>query len=248
MNVWITGASSGIGESLALLYAERGHTVFASARGVAKLEALESQSTAFAGRIIAAPIDVTDNDAITSQVAALESEYGAIELSILNAGYYEPIEINALNLEHFEKTYDVNLRGVVRCLMAVLPSALARKGGHVAIVSSVSGYLGLPKAAAYGSSKAALINLCESLRPECTQHGVQISLISPGFVRSKLTDKNSFDMPFILESEDAAQRIYKGLGKQSFETTFPKRFTYLLKFLQLLPYALMFRVTQRMVR
>lgn len=248
MNVWITGASSGIGESLALLYAREGHTVFASARSEKKLLSLAGQSTEFAGSIVAAPLDVTDNDSVVSQIERLEGQHGPVDLSILNAGYYEPIEIDQLNLEHFEKTYDVNLRGVVRCLMAVLPKALDRQAGQIAIVSSVSGYVGLPKAAAYGSSKAALINLCESLQPECNRHGVQISLVSPGFVKSKLTEKNSFDMPFIIESDDAAHRIYKGLSSNRFETTFPRRFTYMLKVLQLLPYTLLLKITARMVK
>ncbi|MBX2837135.1 MAG: SDR family NAD(P)-dependent oxidoreductase [Gammaproteobacteria bacterium] len=248
MNVWITGASSGIGESLAWLYASQGHQVLASARNAEKLNELAARSSDLSGKIVALPLDVTDNEAVTSHVQSAVAEFGEIDLSILNAGYYEPIEIDQLDLAHFENTYDVNLRGVIRCLMAVLPSALARRSGKVAIVSSVSGYIGLPKAAAYGSSKAALINLAESLRPECEAHGVQISLVSPGFVKSPLTDKNSFDMPFIIESDEAARRIVDGLATSKFEITFPRRFTYMLKVLQVLPYWLLFKITGKMIK
>jgi len=245
MNIWIAGASTGIGAALAKQYAAEGHTVFASARSEDKLIALSKQSEALEGSIHVIPCDVTDNDSVTSAVSAIES-HGSIDLSILNAGYYEPIELAELDLPHFLKTYDVNLNGVVRCLLAVLPAMRSRGQGQIAIVSSVSGYTGLPRAAAYGSSKAALINLAESLHAECAAVGVDIRLINPGFVKSPLTDKNNFQMPFIIEPEDAAARIVKGLSGSRFEIHFPKRFTLWLKVLRSLPYFLYLKLAAKL--
>ena len=237
MNIWIAGASTGIGAALARRYAQLGHTVFASARSEDKLQALAQQAKEFDGSIISLPCDVTDNESVISAVTQIQS-HGPIDVAILNAGYYDPIELDELTVEHFLTTYDVNLQGVVRCLLAVLSGMKERQQGQIAIVSSVSGYTGLPRAAAYGSSKAALINLAESLQPECKAVGVDIRLINPGFVKSPLTDKNSFEMPFIIEADDAALRIVKGLSSTSFETHFPKRFTLWLKLLRFLPYRL----------
>lgn len=242
MNIWIAGASTGIGAALAMRYAKLGHTVYASARSEDKLHRLSQQAQNLEGSIVALPCDVTDNDSVLSAVAQAQS-HGPIDLAVLNAGYYDPIELDALTLEHFLTTYEVNLQGVVRCLLAVLGGMKERQHGQIAIVSSVSGYSGLPRAAAYGSSKAALINLAESLQPECKAAGVDIRLINPGFVKSPLTDKNSFKMPFIIEADEAASRIVKGLASTSFETHFPKRFTLWLKLLRFLPYGLYLKLT-----
>lgn len=245
MNVWIAGASTGIGAALAKRYAGDGHTVFASARSVDKLQALAEETRESSGHVEPVPCDVTDNESVLQAVQAIQAN-GSIDVAILNAGYYEPIELEALNLEHFLNTFDVNLNGVVRCFLAVLPAMRSAQHGQIAIVSSVSGYTGLPRAAAYGSSKAALINLAESLQPECQAAGVDVRLISPGFVKSPLTDKNTFDMPFIIEADNAANRIVKGLAKGGFEIHFPKRFTLLLKLLRLLPYGLYLKLSARL--
>jgi len=245
VNVWISGASTGIGAALARRYASDGQTVYASARSVDKLQALAEEARELSGHIEPLPCDVTDNESVLLAVQTLQAK-GSIDIAILNAGYYEPIELENLNLDHFLNTYDVNLKGVVRCFLAVLPKMRSAGRGQIAIVSSVSGYTGLPRAAAYGSSKAALINFAESLHPECKAVGVDIRLINPGFVKSPLTDKNSFEMPFIIEAETAANRIVEGLEGNKFEIHFPKRFTLMLKLLRLLPYGLYLKLTARL--
>jgi short-subunit dehydrogenase len=138
--------------------------------------------------------------------------------------------------------------GAVNGIAAVLPRMIARRAGHIAIVSSVAGYRGLPSAAAYGASKAALINLAESLKPDLDKHGVRVSLVNPGFVRTPLTDRNTFPMPFLMEVDDAAAQFVAGLDKGKFEITFPRRFTFLLKLARMLPYALYFRLVKRATR
>lgn len=260
--VWITGASSGLGRELAKMYAQQGATVIASARGLEQLKTLEAEVISNKGGdlpapagpdrgcIIPMPLDVTDNESVTSAVASILSGHGVPDVVILNAGYYEPCSLNEITLEHFEKTIDVNYRGVVRCLLAVLPQMIAEYAtnhqcrGHIVLVSSVAGYSGLPQAAAYGSTKAALTHLAESIKHECNHNHLDVTVVNPGFVRTPLTDQNDFAMPFIMEVEDAARAMHKGIVAKRFEVTFPKRFTWILKFLRILPYPLYFFLTR----
>ena len=140
---------------------------------------------------------------------------------------------------------EINLLGVANCLEPAMKAMIERRRGRIAIVSSVAGYRGLPTSAYYGATKAALINLAESLRFDLVKHGVRLQLIDPGFVRTPLTDKNEFKMPFLMEVEDAARRLVGGLESEHFEVTFPKRFTWILKGLRCLPYALYFPLVTR---
>lgn len=243
---WITGASSGIGRDLALLYAKAGWQVYASARNGEALARLSDEAAAYEGDIIPAAMDVTQTQDIADFVAQRSTSNTLPQLAVFNAGFYEPIGLEDFDFDNFNKTFDVNVFGVARCISSLLPHYIASRSGHLAVVSSVAGYTGLPRAAAYGSSKAALIHLCESLKCECDAAGITLSMINPGFVRTPLTDKNTFKMPFIIEPEDAAQRIKSGLDKKRFEIHFPKRFSLILKFLRLLPYSLYFRLTGRL--
>ena len=260
--VWITGASSGLGYTLASLYARDGARVIVSARSGDKLQALAA-SPDLAGSIIPVPVDVTDNESVVAATTSIVNQWGTPDTIILNAGYYEPCSFADSTLEHFEKTIDVNYRGVVRCLMAVLPSILEKQQtstvssgtrglqvserSHIVLVSSVAGYSGLPRAAAYGSTKAALTNLGESIKHECNAKGIDVTVVNPGFVKTPLTDLNDFPMPFIMELDDAAQAMYAGINSRKFEVNFPKRFTWMLKFLRILPYPVYFALTKRLL-
>ena len=239
--VWITGASSGIGRALALAYAERGAAVAASAR---RADELDQLAAAAPGRITAFPVDVTDEAAMMRAAAAIE-ESGPLDLAVFNAGTHQPVNVEAFDAAPFRRLMEINYMGTVNGIAAVLPRFIARRGGHLAVVSSVAGFRGLPQAAAYGPTKAALINLCEALKLDLDRHGVRISLINPGFIRTPLTDRNTFPMPFLMEAEDAAQRIVRGIERDAFEITFPRRFTFLLKLMRLLPYWLYFRLVRR---
>ncbi len=247
--VWITGASTGIGYSLALQYAEHGHTVVASARSVDKLASLVAAAEALTGTIVAVAVDVTSEESVTAAVDQMQQQFNRQpDVAILNAGYYEPLELEQVTLEHFERTYDVNLRGVVRCLIPMLTAFRARsQGGQVVLVSSIAGYSGLPRAAAYGSSKAALIHMAESLKHECESHNITITVVNPGFVKTPLTDLNTFSMPFMLEPEDAAKRMFSGIEAKKFEVTFPRRFTWWFKLMRILPYPLYFLLTKKLL-
>jgi len=236
--VWITGASAGIGRALALRFARAGFRVAASARGAEALAALVADG---GGRIEAVPLDVTDRAAVAAAVGRL----GPISLAVLNAGSHSPMGATDFSVDRLRRLFEVNVFGVAEGLEAVLPGMLARRAGKVAIVASVAGYGGLPTAVAYGATKAALINMAESLKLELEGTGVSAALVCPGFVDTPLTAKNDFPMPFLMRAEDAAERMFQGLLGNAFEITFPRRFTWIMKALQLLPYALYFPIVGR---
>jgi NADP-dependent 3-hydroxy acid dehydrogenase YdfG len=243
---WITGASAGIGRAVALRLLQDGWTVAATAR---RADQLSQLANAHPGRIIAAQGDVTDAAAMQAAVAHAEGQAGRpIALAILNAGTYLPMSAESFDAAAFRAQMDVNVGGTANALAAVLPGLLARGHGQLAIVASVAGYRGLPTAIAYSATKAALIALAESLKFDLDRAGVLTHVITPGFVRTPLTDRNTFPMPFLIEADDAANRIVRGLRGTGFEITFPRRFTYILKLLRVLPYALFFPLVARGTR
>lgn len=235
-SVWVTGASSGIGRALAVKLAREGFTVFATARSEDALAELERGAKGINGKIIAAPGDVTDTKAMEDIAARIDAEGQGLALAVFNAGIYLPVYGETLKVSDFDKSFSVNLSGVVNCLVPALERMKARGRGQLAIVSSVTGYGGMPTSAAYGATKAALINMAESLKFDLDKFGVRIQVINPGFVDTPATADNAFTMPALMQPEDAAARIADGLKSKSFEITFPRRFTYALKALQFLPY------------
>ena len=244
--VWITGGGSGIGRSLALTLAGQGRRVVISGRNRQRLEAVAVQSPGTA--ILPMTLDVTNADALPERVREIEATVGPIELAFLNAGDYTPMTLDGFDGDLFRRLMEVNYLGVVNCLQALLPVMLPRRRGQILISASLSGYRGLPRAAPYGASKAALINLAESLRAELHREGIRLRLINPGFVRSELTDKNDFHMPFLIDPEQAAREILKRLPKDSFEISFPTPFAYIMKLMRCLPYRLYFRFMQRLIQ
>ncbi|MCW0181554.1 MAG: SDR family NAD(P)-dependent oxidoreductase [Zavarzinia sp.] len=232
--VWITGASSGIGFALAEEFSRQGWRVAASARGAGGLGQLPADT-------ILVPLDVTDEALVANAVASIEAAHGPIDLAILNAGTHRPTPVVDFRPADFRELFTVNVFGTVNGLAALLPLMRARGRGRIAVVASVAGYSGLPGASAYGATKAALINMTEALRVELAGSGVDIRLVCPGFVRTPLTDRNDFPMPFRIEADEAARRMFRALTKgKGFETHFPRRFTFMLKLLRLLPYRLYF--------
>ena len=248
MIIWITGASSGIGAEVARQYCRAGHTVCISARGADGLDALVQEAAGLPGGMQAFPVDVTDMDAVNAAFANIRDQVGFPDLVILNAGTHTPNDAARFDRDVFQRIMNINFMGTVNCLQAVVPPCIERAAGHIAVVSSVAGYRGLPNASAYGASKAALINMCEALEPDLARYNVRLRLINPGFVRTPLTDRNEFDMPFLMEVEDAAERMIAKLEDGQFEITFPRRFTWMLKFLRMLPYALYLRLTRGLLK
>lgn len=242
---WITGGSDGIGRALAIRMLQKGDwQVAVSARSEDRLKAL---SDAHPG-IVSFPLDVTQPAEVVRVVDAIEDAQGLPDRVILNAGIYEPMQAGDVREEDYAVHMQVNYLGVTNCLAAVLPRMLARKRGQIVIMGSVAGYRGLPNALPYGPTKAALVNLAESLRAELQGTGVDIRLVSPGFVATRLTQKNRFPMPAMVTADEAADAILRGLERTSFEIAFPKRFVAWLKLLRCLPYAWYYRIARRMQR
>ena len=243
---WITGGGKGLGRAVVLRLLERGWTVAVSARTEADLATLADEAGAMSGVAVPFAVDVTDEAAMMATVAAIEERIGPLDLVILNAGTHQPVRAHEFAVEPFRKLFETNVMGVVHGLAAVLSRFIARRSGHVVVVSSVAGYRGLATGAAYGATKAALTNMCEALKPELDRHGVRITVVNPGFIRTPLTDQNPFKMPFLMEPDGAAERLVRGLDSNRFEITFPRRFTWFLKVLRCLPYALYFPLVRNL--
>jgi NAD(P)-dependent dehydrogenase (short-subunit alcohol dehydrogenase family) len=243
---WITGAGKGLGRAVVVRLLQSGWTVAASARTESDLVTLAAEAGALDQSVVPFAVDVTDEAAMMATAAAIEERIGPLDLVIFNAGTHEPVRAHEFAVEPFRKLFETNVMGVVHGLAAVLPRFIARRSGHVVVVSSVAGYRGLVTGAAYGATKAALTNMCEALKPELDRHGVKITVVSPGFIRTPLTDKNPFKMPFLMEPDDAAARLVRALDSGRFEITFPRRFTWFLKVLRCLPYALYFPLVRNL--
>lgn len=240
--VWITGASSGIGRGLALSFANHGALVAVSARSGDKLDELASENP---DHIFAFPVDVTDTQGVADCVAAIEDRLGPIDQAILNAGTYTETPIENFDPAVVERTMMVNVVGVSNALAPLMVSMRARNAGRIAIMASVAGYRGLPRASAYCGSKAALIAMAQSLKAELDGEGVTMQVICPGFVRTPLTDQNKFEMPFLMEVDEAVARVMDGLRSDTFEIAFPKRFAWQLKTMQKLPDAMYFPMIKK---
>ena len=240
--VWITGASSGIGKGLALAYARKGAKVAISARSEGRLEELAAENP---DNIFAFPVDVTDAGAVAKCVTDIEQKLGPIDQAILNAGTYTETPIDNFDPEIVERTMMVNVVGVANAVAPLMKTMRARRSGRIAIMASVAGYRGLPRAAAYCGSKAALIAMAQSLKAELDSEGVTMQVICPGFVKTPLTEQNSFDMPYLMDVDDAVARVMAGLETDTFEIAFPKRFAWQLKMMQKLPDALYFPMIKK---
>ena len=236
--VWLIGASAGIGEALAEKLASKGATLIVSARSVDKLEALRTRLGPAHG---VERLDVTDVQSVNGAWAALSAS-GIPDTVVYNPGTYEPQSALHFNLAEAEAMVDVNFRGALRVLSVVLPAFIARGSGHIVLVGSSAAYSGLPNAIGYGASKAALLHLAENLRLDLKDTAIRVQVVSPGFVKTRLTDKNSFAMPGIITAPQAADHIVRGMATDRFDIHFPAGFTWALKFLRLLPYRLYFWV------
>jgi NAD(P)-dependent dehydrogenase (short-subunit alcohol dehydrogenase family) len=240
--VWVVGASSGIGAAVARALMAKGARVAISARSAPELERM----TVLHGEAaMALPFDVTDAAAVAPALQRIVEAWGGVDFVLLCAGTHLPVRAWELDAGVARRLVDVNLNGVFNCLSPVVRQMLRQQSGAIGIVSSVAGYRGLPTALVYGATKAALINLAETLYLDLSPRGIGVFLINPGFVRTPLTDRNNFRMPALIGADEAAQEILAGLARGRFEIDFPRRFTRWLKLLQLLPYRLYFALVRR---
>jgi len=241
---WITGAGSGIGRALARRLAEAGWAVAASARTARDLDALAAEVP---GRITAFLLDVTDEKACVATADAIEANLGPIDLAVFNAGSYFPTTAEDFSVANFRKTVDVNLMGEINCMGPVAPKMVGRRRGHIVLMASLTGYAGLPTAASYGATKAALISVAQAFKPDFERFGVDISVITPGFVKTPATDKNTFPMPFLISVDEAVDHILRGIDKKQFEISFPWQMSAAIRLLASLPNWAKFAITRRML-
>ena len=230
--IWITGASSGIGKALAEKFSLEGWKVAISARRKEILDEMAEKENIFSY-----PLDVTNQNQIKDIFSKIINDFGDLDLCVFSSGTYDPKLEQEINIKQNKFVMETNFFGVLYCIKTVEKYFKEKKEGHISIVSSIAGYRGLPNSSGYGPSKAALTNLTESLYFDFKKYNVRISLVSPGFIKTPLTDKNEFQMPFIKSPEFAAEKMFNGLTKtNAFEIHFPKALTVILKILRILPY------------
>ena len=242
--IWITGASSGIGKSVAEKFANEGWKVAVSARRKELLDELARNPN-----IVSFPLDVTNRNQINEVFKNIIDNFGDLDICLFSSGTYEPKDEQNIDPNKIKNVINVNFLGVIDCVKSVERYFKDKKSGHISIVSSIAGYRGLPNSSGYGPSKAALTNFSESIYFDFKKFGVRVSVVSPGFIKTPLTDKNEFPMPFLKTPEYAAEKIFNGLVKSSaFEIHFPKGLTLTLKFLRILPYRLYLFLVDKLVK
>jgi len=244
--IWLIGASEGIGRAVAQeLGKNADNFLILSAR---KPERLESLSSEIEARSMVCPVDVSDGDSVKKGWKEICNKLETIDTVIYCAGYYKPMTVENINVDEIERMIDVNLVGAVRMLGHVIPEFISKKNGHIVLISSIAGYRGLPNDTGYGSSKAGLIHLAENLNCDLSSYGIKVQLISPGFVKTRLTDLNNFKMPSLISTEKAAIYIKKAIESKSFEVRFPFLFASSLKMISLLPYSVYFWLIKKIKR
>jgi short-subunit dehydrogenase len=238
MNILITGATSGIGKQLALDYMSEGHQIWAVGRNETALQELQDKG------MHTGQLDLTDRDGSLQWFKSLSD----IDLAILNAGNCEYIDLPKFDSSAVQRVMRANVDSLAISIEGVLPLLRKTGSGRLAIVGSSAAYIPLPRAEAYGASKAAVAYMANSLRIDLKKEGIPVSLICPGFVKTALTDLNDFDMPFRVSTKEASTAIREGLKKGKSEIHFPKRFTLIMKLLSWLPTPVWTQLAQKMVK
>ena len=242
--IWITGASSGIGKAVAEKFAKEGRKVAVSARRKEILDKMADNENIFSF-----PLDVTNKNEIEKVFKEILDEFEDLDVCLFSSGTYDPKNEQNINPEKIKNIIKVNFFGIVDCVKVVEGYFKEKKIGNVSIVSSIAGYRGLPNSSGYGPSKAALTNFCESIYFDFKKFNVRVSVISPGFIKTPLTDKNEFPMPFLKSANFAAEKIYLGITKSNkFEIHFPIGLTLTLKFLRILPYKIYLFLVDKLVK
>ena len=240
--IWVTGASSGIGAALARELADRGASVAISARNLEKLRQVSGN------RMLVVPVDLTDRAATVAAGDTVRAALGGLDVAVLNAGTWSRFRVEHWDSQAFADHVQINLMGTVHSLEAVVPTMLAEGRGRIVGTASVAGYRGLPGSEAYGATKAALLNLLESLRGSLGPRGVVVQTVAPGFVRTPMTDRNTFPMPFLMSPEDAARAIADGITRDKAEIVFPLPMMLFMKAARLVPVRAWTAATAAMTR
>ena len=243
--IWITGGGTGIGKAVALKFANQGWKVAISGRRETVLKEVEDINP----NIKSFPLDVNDKGKCFEIMKNIKEEFGDIDICFFSTGTWDPKKEREIDVEQIEKVFKVNFFGTLNCIKSVEDHFRNRKNGIITIVSSIAGYKGLPNSTGYGPSKAALNNLAESLYFDFGRYNVRVCLVSPGFIKTPMTDKNDFKMPFLKTPEYSADKIYNGLiNSNKFEIHFPKSLTLILKFFKIIPDRLYFYLVKKMTK
>jgi len=246
--IWIVGGSSGIGLELVKIWLESGHFVITSAQNASQTKELLVLKNIYESKLQIIDIDVTSMESVSKAVFQAWKRFEGIDVWFYNAAVYEVMSIKEWEIKHFEAMMQVNYLGAVRVMSELMPYFESQKSGRWVWNASLSSYFGLPLGGGYSASKAALLNLAESLQPELKEQGIALQVINHGFVKTKLTEKNTFQMPELMEPEEAAQRIIEGMKKRDrFEFHFPFKLSMVLQLLRLLPYRVSLALTNKML-
>ena len=243
--IWITGGGTGIGKAVAIKFANQGWKVAISGRRENILKEVEDINP----NIKSFALDVNDKEKCFEIMKNIKEEFGDIDICFFSTGPWDPKKEREIDVEQIEKVFKVNFFGTLNCIKSVEDHFRNRKNGIITIVSSIAGYKGLPNSTGYGPSKAALNNLAESLYFDFGRYNVRVCLVSPGFIKTPMTDKNDFKMPFLKTPEYSADKIYNGLiNSNKFEIHFPKSLTLILKFFKIIPDRLYFYLVKKMTK
>ncbi|MFY0646617.1 SDR family NAD(P)-dependent oxidoreductase [Sulfitobacter geojensis] len=232
---WLVGASDGLGAALAQKLSRAGAEVILSARSEDKLADLVA---ALPGKASYQTIDVADNDSVKAAADAV----GTVDGVVFLAGVYWPFGAKEWNADQAVAMADVNFTGLMRVMGQVVPEMVARDAGHIVITSSLTGFRGLPGSIGYTASKAGTMSLAESMHADLRKTGVQVQVVNPGFIKTQLTDKNDFKMPFLMEPDEAAREVFEHMNTDSFKKSFPWLFSLLFRGSQFLPDWLYYRI------
>ena len=243
--IWITGGSTGIGKALAIKFAQEGWNVAISARRENLLKEISDMNS----NISSFPLDVTDKSKCTEVFKSIIDKFESLDICFFSTGTWDPKKEKDIDLDQIENVFKVNFFGTLNSIKCVEKYFKDKKSGIITIVSSIAGYRGLPNSTGYGPSKSALNNLAESLYFDFKRSNVRVCLVSPGFIKTPMTDKNDFKMPFLKTTEYAANKIYNGLVNSNvFEIHFPKSLTLILKIFSFLPSKIYFGLVGKMTK
>jgi len=235
MNTLIIGGTFGIGYELSKIYLKKSKNLIILGRNNEKLDEISKEFSNSQTNVITKKLDVTSIEQCKQTLTSIIDELGSLDLIIYSSGFYKPNNTFDVDLDLYRKTMEVNFMGLINVMSVILPFLKQQQNGHIAMISSLAGFFGLPNSSGYGPSKAAMMNYSESIYNDCKKNNIDVSIINPGFVKTRLTDQNKFKMPFLMSAEEAAKIIYNGLEKKKYDITFPFMMSLIFKTLKILP-------------
>ncbi|MEK9731815.1 MAG: SDR family NAD(P)-dependent oxidoreductase [Pelagibacteraceae bacterium] len=248
MNVLIIGGTFGIGYELSKKYLGKVQNLIILGRSEERFNQINEELKSPETKVYTKKLDVTSISETSRVLRQVINDTKKIDLVIYSSGFYKPNNTFDVDLDLYRKTIEVNFLGLINVMSIILPLFKKQQSGHVAMISSLAGFFGLPNSSGYGPSKAAMMNYSESIYNDCKKNNIDVSIINPGFVKTRLTDQNKFEMPFLMSAEKAADIIYKGLKKKKYDITFPFMMSLIFKTLKILPKPIFLFLIKYMVK